>query len=329
VNTNPQSIHGFDPDALERAAKAAKALDSSKNSQSAIRLIQEQEITKQKESEMERAKFQAMQEQLAIQKLQESEKVAQRTLEEQTRHDRSRAEYRDQLERKRMVDQINAQRHLQDEERKKAEDSLRKQEEIRRKTLEYEAQLRQLTEIARVKAEAEGRTIQERQNHDLTIENMKLEAAEFRETVMSGIKLAGTIFGDGFQNFLSDKEKLTNTVITISAIAFGISASRMATGVVGKYIESRLGKPSLIRETSRYNISEAIRSPVKSLRNMFIPKSLENVLKNTVYEPNLENKLRRVALSTNNMKKNSAPFRNVLLAGPPGYFLCLVYNSID
>jgi ATPase family AAA domain-containing protein 3A/B len=49
-----------------------------------------------------------------------------------------------------MVDQINAQRHLQEEERQKVEESLRRQEEIRRKTLQYEAELRQQTEMARV-----------------------------------------------------------------------------------------------------------------------------------------------------------------------------------
>ena len=145
-----KSIHGFDPDALERAAKAAKELDSSKNAQYALRLIQDQELTKQKENDMERAKFMAMQEQYAIKRVQESEIVAQRTLEEQTRHERSRAEYRDQLERKRMADQINAQRHLNEEERNKAEESLRRQEAIRRQTLDYEAELRRQTEIARV-----------------------------------------------------------------------------------------------------------------------------------------------------------------------------------
>lgn len=53
-----QSIHGFDPTGLERAAKAAKELDNSRNSKDALRVIQTQEITKQKEQEAERAKYQ-------------------------------------------------------------------------------------------------------------------------------------------------------------------------------------------------------------------------------------------------------------------------------
>ena len=50
------SVHGFDPSALERAARAAKELDGSKNAKDALRLITLQEQTKQKEAETERAR---------------------------------------------------------------------------------------------------------------------------------------------------------------------------------------------------------------------------------------------------------------------------------
>jgi len=51
---------------------------------------------------------------------------------------------------------VQADRYLRDEEMRKQEELTRKQEAIRRKTLEYEAELRQQTELARVKAETEG-----------------------------------------------------------------------------------------------------------------------------------------------------------------------------
>ena len=40
-------ITGFDPEGLERAAKAARDLDSSRNAAQAIELIKTQEMTKQ------------------------------------------------------------------------------------------------------------------------------------------------------------------------------------------------------------------------------------------------------------------------------------------
>jgi ATPase family AAA domain-containing protein 3A/B len=41
------SVTGFDPEGLERAAKAARELDASRNASAAIELIKTQEVTKQ------------------------------------------------------------------------------------------------------------------------------------------------------------------------------------------------------------------------------------------------------------------------------------------
>jgi len=313
-----QSVHGFDPSALERAAKAARELDKSPNAKAGIQAILAAESTKQKEHESERAKFQAMQQELAIRRVQEEEQSASRTLEKQTQHERQRAEYKDQLERKRMVDQINAQRHLAEEERQKAEQSLARQEEIRRKTLEHEAQLRQQTEMARIKAETEGRITQERKNHDLIVEKKKLEAKEYRETVLEGIKLAGSTIGTGIQEFVSDRTKLANTAGVVTLVAFGVYTARISTGVVGRYVESRLGKPSLVRDTSRTSLLHMAKNPYSTIRKLLESHKAEDALKDIVLEPTLESRLKRVAVSTANTKRNRAPYRHLLLHGPPG-----------
>ena len=46
-NNKGSSVTGFDPEGLERAAKAARELDGSRNAASAIELIKTQEVTKQ------------------------------------------------------------------------------------------------------------------------------------------------------------------------------------------------------------------------------------------------------------------------------------------
>ena len=46
-SANKQSVTGFDPEGLERAAKAARELDKSRNATQAIELIKTQEVTKQ------------------------------------------------------------------------------------------------------------------------------------------------------------------------------------------------------------------------------------------------------------------------------------------
>ena len=73
------------------------------------------------------------------------------TLDAQTEHDKRRADYTDQLDRKRYVDKINAERQMREEEVRRQEAAVQKQEAMKRKTLEYEAELRQRTELERVK----------------------------------------------------------------------------------------------------------------------------------------------------------------------------------
>jgi len=46
------AVTGFDPEGLERAAKAARDLDNSKNANAAIELIKTQEATKQVSSSL-------------------------------------------------------------------------------------------------------------------------------------------------------------------------------------------------------------------------------------------------------------------------------------
>lgn len=56
---------------------------------------------------------------------------------------------------------------------------------------------------------------------------------------------------------------MLHQVAGLTLLAVGVYSARNATGVAGRYIEARLGKPSLVRETSRFTVGEAIKHPVK------------------------------------------------------------------
>ena len=93
--------------------------------------------------------------------------------------------------------------------------------------------------------------MQEQENKKIHMEKAMLEAEQYRQTVMEGIKLGGEQLGSGIKDFLGDTERLTTTVGGICLLALGVYSAKTATGVAGRYVEARLGKPSLVRETSR------------------------------------------------------------------------------
>lgn len=310
---------GFDPEGLERAAKAARELDASRNASSAIELIKTQEVTKQHEHAAKRAEMEAYAQQQRAQNIEREAEEARKTLDAQTQHERHRAEYMDELERKRQVDMLNAQKYMQEEQLKKQEEMVARQEEMRRKTAEHEANLRTKTELAKVKAEADGRIRQERENHDLILDKLRSEAAERRDTVLKGIADAGKMIGEGLQSYLDDTTKLRNTALTVTGIAVGIYTARTSIGVAGRFVESRLGKPSLVRETSRFTVSQFTREPITMTKRFFgVGRQETDALKGIVLQKDLDTQLRQIAVSTGNTKKNRAPFRHLLLHGPPG-----------
>lgn len=108
------SVTGFDPEGLERAAKAARDLDNSRNANAAIELIKAQETTKQHEAAAKRAEMDAYTQQQRAQNIEAEANEARRTLEAQTQHEKQRMQYQDDLERKRQVDMLNAQKYMQE-----------------------------------------------------------------------------------------------------------------------------------------------------------------------------------------------------------------------
>ena len=108
------------------------------------------------------------------------------------------------------------------------------------------------------------------------------------QSVKDGMELAGK----GINNFLTDKEKLRNTAFTVSALAVGIYTAKVGTGVLGRFIEANLGKPSLVRDTSRITVSQFLSEPIKSGRQILGFNDAKKALEGIVLEKNLSTQVR-------------------------------------
>jgi Domain of unknown function (DUF3523) len=58
---------------------------------------------------------------------------------------------------------------------------------------------------------------------------------------------------------------------TLTAVALGIYTAKTGTGVAGRFIEARLGKPSLVRETSKRTLVDTVKVCVLYLHKHHIP----------------------------------------------------------
>jgi len=105
-NNNNKSVTGFDPEGLERAAKAAKELDASRNAKEAINLIKAQEATKQHEFSQKRAEYDAYTQQLKLQNTEKEGQEARKTLEHQQEYNKRNNEHKDQVRREQVRTKI-------------------------------------------------------------------------------------------------------------------------------------------------------------------------------------------------------------------------------
>ncbi|XP_053431376.1 ATPase family AAA domain-containing protein 3 isoform X2 [Nycticebus coucang] len=306
----------FDPTGLERAAKAARELEHSRHAKEALSLAQMQEQTLQLEQQSKLKEYEAAVEQLKNEQIRVQAEERRKTLSEETRQHQARAQYQDKLARQRYEDQLKQQQLLNEDNLRKQEESVQKQEAMRRATVEHEMELRHKNEMLRVEAEARARAKAERENADIIREQIRLKAAEQRQTILESIRTAGTLFGEGFRAFVTDWDRVMATVAGLTLLAVGVYSAKNATAVTGRYLEARLGKPSLVRETSRITVLEALRHPIQvSQRLLSRP---QDALEGVVLSPSLEARVRDIAIATRNTKKNKSLYRNVLMYGPPG-----------
>ena len=279
-------------------------------------MIQAREATKRLEHGTRQAAYEMRAREYEMQSVGKEGAEARQTLAAQTDHANRQAEYADQLERRRYAANLGAQRDARAAELQRHEASLARQEELRRRTLRYEAELREKTELKRAEAEATARARAERETHDLSLARMRAEAAERRETLLRSIGVSFETAGAGLRAFLGDREQMARAVGIASALALGVYGARAAARVAGDHAAARLGRPSLVRETSRASPLDALRPA--GWRRLLAPAEAGGALDGVVLEPALEKRLGHVAAATKNTRANAAPFRHVLLHGPPG-----------
>ncbi|GFY86391.1 AAA-type ATPase family protein [Actinidia rufa] len=254
--------------------------------------------------------------------------------------------FEDELTRKRMQTDHEAQRrHNAELVRMQEESSIRKEQARRATEEQIHAQQRQTEkeraeierETIRVKAmaEAEGRAheakLTEDHNRRMLIERVNGE----REKWLAAINTTFSHIEGGIRVLLTDRNKLLMTVGGVTALAAGVYTTREGARVTWGYINRILGQPSLIRESSiaKFPWSGIVSRGAKKLLS-HIPAaglvSAESKSKfgNVVLHPSLQRRIEHLARATANTKSHEAPFRNMLFYGPPGTGKTMVAREI-
>ncbi|CAN6813219.1 unnamed protein product [Brassica oleracea] len=334
---------GFDPESLERGAKALREINNSPHSKQVFDLMRKQEKTRLAELAAEKSRNEAVQAQNDIERQRKLAEDQRNLLQQQAQAKAQNLRYEDELARKRLQTDHEAQRRHNVELVKMQEESSIRKEQARiateeqiqaqqRQTEKERAELERETIRVKAMAEAEGRAheakLTEEQNRRMLLDKINGE----REKWLAAINTTFSHIEGGVKALLTDRNKLIMTVGGATALAAGVYTTREGAKVTWGYINRILGQPSLIRESSMGRFPWAgsvskFKNKVSKFGKAASAKG-ENPLDNVVLHPSLKKRIEHLARATANTKSHQAPFRNMMFYGPPGTGKTMVAREI-
>lgn len=329
------SAAGFDPAPLERGVEALNQLNKSSDHKKLFELMKKREETHQQEIAAKKLELQKTLAEIELEQKRVDFEERKKLDQQRAKFKSQTAQYEDDLKRKRLQAEHEAQRIRNQELVKMQEESGIRLEQIRRATEEqiqeqrrqterHRADLAQATLSKKAMAEAEGRILVTKQTEDVKRRLLLEEINADREKWIQVINTTFEHIGGGLRTILTDQNKLVVAVGGVTALAAGIYTTREGARVVWGYVDRILGQPSLIRESSRGkypwsgSLSRATSTLTSKLKNGSNLGKDGNGFGDVILNPSLQKRVKQLANATANTKLHQAPFRNMLFYGPPG-----------
>lgn len=192
--------------------------------------------------------------------------------------------------------------------------------------LQYDKELEQKKaelEKEKIRAEITAKAEQERANEEMTIRKMQAQARMDRERMKETIKSVSNQIVSLLSSLLSQPQRLAFVLAFILLVYTTFYLIRETISVTRSFIQSKIGKPTLVRETSfQLSILPRFLTPSywgfgrESLSAGL--KVIEAYFKEVILSDEDKDRVIKLALATRNTKSSGAPYRHVLFHGPPG-----------
>lgn len=196
-------------------------------------------------------------------------------------------------------------------------------EKLQSKRLQLEKDLevrRNELDTEKIRAEISAKAEAERANEDVALRQLEMESSLQTERTIQTIKVISNQIISLAMDLLSRPLQLVFLAgIVISLISLYYTMQIIAESL-RQFIQLRLGRPSLVRETSvKSNIFSFIFRPFQSIKHISAElETIKLLFKDVILSEEDKKSVIQLALTTKNTKRSNAPFRHVLLHGPPG-----------
>ena len=150
------------------------------------------------------------------------------------------------------------------------------------------------------------------------------------QQMVEGVKVVSEQLSSLVQQFLSRPKQIATVFGAIAAVLFAYNLFCQFILVLRAMVQSKLGRPSLVRETSFswsfmpefiYTLFDtmAIMLRIRSTANEKSHlEAIASHFKDVILEADSKERILLLAQATRNTKRSGAPYRHMLLHGPPG-----------
>ena len=179
-----------------------------------------------------------------------------------------------------------------------------RQLQFEREKLDVELAVRM--EQARI--DSESKLKDKRENEDINLRELGEKNQAEKEKVLLLLKESAKIFSEWISQLFGNFENLAVAIGSLLVVVAGVFIAKEGSGLLRQEIARRLGKPDLIRESSR-----------KGFFSYFFAKiSTKNEFNDVVLNTRLMEHIRRLAMATKSAHVSRLPLLNAMFYGEPG-----------
>ncbi|KAL7451224.1 hypothetical protein ACHAWC_006583, partial [Mediolabrus comicus] len=181
--------------------------------------------------------------------------------------------------------------------------------------------------VAIAKAEAD------RANEDIHLRRLRAESEQRRKRNIAAINAIFTHLSTSLSNAVRQPKEVLTFVGYVCLLVSSIFFARETSKLIRSIIESFIGRPQLVRETTRQSMPWSLLAYAKLLfpwkrKSKRDTKSIEDTFSDLILPQELKSRIVELAHSAKNANKHEAPYRHVLLHGAPGTGKTLVAKKL-
>lgn len=165
--------------------------------------------------------------------------------------------------------------------------------------------------IAIAKAEAE------RANEDIHIRRLQAESEQRRKRNIAAINAVFTHLSKALSTSVRNPKQVVTFICYICLLTSAIFVAKEMSRLIRSIIEATIGKPQLIRETTRQTIAWSLWTYVTELscylklrRNKCAYAAIEESFDDLILPQDLKARVMDLAYSARNARRHNAPFRH-------------------